>query len=597
MEIKALHTRNFMGLTGDRKWVFPGKINALCAPNGTGKTSLVSALRYAISGLEPENEMIHAGDQTAASQIDTPMGSYMRIKKRKGNAYKMDNKTASWGDLQRRLDAECGCPAKNVKILTSSELLRGLDSRQFGDLLIQYLPEMMDKETVIGKVSGATQFMKNFISDNLPDGEFGPETLDTLFAFITEERRRVKKEILQLETAVKLYGGVPETQETETQLRGKLEMLQKQRDEAVVYEQQLQNYQNIKNTIMRNQSTMKEIDTEIAKIKAVRHPDGERAAVEELMMTSRKAAQAALEAKRQDRAYYNTLKEAVETIRQPICPLSKNIHCTTDKTAVLDELKEAVRLACESYKKHDLEMETAKNKAIETEKKLKAIEADNAAADRKAQLENERKRLSETNLALPEKPAKGPDLAILNNEIANVQKALQNMQNRQKAVLAADEIKAKKLLLTDLEQLHESFSPKGEVKEGITRFYLDEFSGPLNEKARKIFPGMNIKFVSEDGVKILVDVKGIGTYVSLNTLSGGEKTCVIFLLMLLFTRLSGLGIIVMDELSVLDAKTMDGFLTVLENNKDEYDLALIACVNHDDTQELLRLHNIPVLQV
>lgn len=598
MEIKALHTRNFMGLTGDRKWVFPGKIGALCAPNGTGKTSMVSAMRYAISGLEPEDEMIHAGAQTAAAQIDTPKGSYMRIKKRgKANAYKLDGKTASLGDLQRRLDAECGCSAKNAKILTSSELLKNLDSRQFGDLLIQYLPEMMDKEAVIGKVKGATQFMKKFMSDNLPDGEFGPEALDTFFAFVTEERRRVKKEILQLETAVKLYGGVPETQETEAQLRGKLEMLQKRRDEAVVYEQNVQNYLNIKNTIERNQSALKEIDAEIAKINAVRHSDGERTAVEELMMTSRKAAQAALDAKRQDRAYYNTLKEAVDTIRQPYCPLSKNIHCTTDKTAVLDELKEAIRLACESFNKHNQEMETAKNKALETEKKLKAIDADNAAADRKEQLENERKRLSETTLTLPEKPAQGPDLAILNNEIEKVQKALQNMQNRQKAVQAAEEIKAKKILLTDLEHLHESFSPKGEVKEGITKFYLDEFSGPLNEKARQIFPGMTIKFVSEDGVKILVDVKGIGTFVTLNALSGGEKTCVIFLLMLLFSSLSGLGIIIMDELSVLDAGTMDGFLTVLENNKDEYDLALIACVNHDDSQELLKCHNIPELQV
>ena len=279
----------------------------------------------------------------------------------------MDGKTASLGDLQRRLDAECGCSAKNAKILTSSELLKNLDSRQFGDLLIQYLPEMMDKEAVIGKVKGATQFMKKFMSDNLPDGEFGPETLDTFFAFVTEERRRVKKEILQLETAVKLYGGVPETQETEAQLRGKLEMLQKRRDEAVVYEQNVQNYLNIKNTIERNQSALKEIDAEIAKINAVRHSDGERAAVEELMMTSRKAAQAALDAKRQDRAYYNTLKEAVDTSRQPYCPLTKNIHCTTDKTAVLDELKEAIRLACESFNKHNQEMETAKNKALETE--------------------------------------------------------------------------------------------------------------------------------------------------------------------------------------------------------------------------------------
>lgn len=598
MKINTLHARNFMGLNGDHKWEFTDKIMALCAPVGTGKTSVISALRYAVCGTEPaEAELIHAGTQACAVQIDTPSGTYMRIKKKGRTQYRMDNKNASYAEFQQKLEKEAGISLNTAKLITSSELLRGLDSRQFGDLLLQYLPEMMDRDTVIGKVTGANSSMKKIMEDHLPDGEFGPCDLDSFFTYLTEERRKVKKEIAQQETLLRAYGEIPKSQETEAQLQERLKKLQARRDEAVVYEQKLQNYMGLKKAIERNQRALNEIEAEIAKVKeATRHPDGERKAVEELMMASRRSAQAALDAKRQDRAYHNTLKEAVETILQPVCPLSKSIRCTTDKTPVLEELKAAANQACENYKRHAKEMEEAKQKALETETRLKEIDADNAAADRRQQLEQERRRLLDSALSLPEKPEKGPDLAVLNNEIDGVQKALRNIGNQQKAAQAAKELEQKRSLLADVEHLHEAFSPKGEVKSGIMKEYLDAFSGPLNTKVKQIFPAMNISFVSDEGVTVLVDT-GNGQSIPLSALSGGQKTILVFLIMLLFSELSSLRLIILDELSVLDAGAMDGLLTVLEKTKDQYDLALLACVNHDDSSELIRLHNVKELSL
>ncbi len=126
--------------------------------------------------------------------------------------------------------------------------------------------------------------------------------------------------------------------------------------------------------------------------------------------------------------------------------------------------------------------------------------------------------------------------------------------------------------------------------------YLDAFSGPLNTKVKQIFPAMNISFVSDEGVTVLVDT-GNGQSIPLSALSGGQKTILVFLIMLLFSELSSLRLIILDELSVLDAGAMDGLLTVLEKTKDQYDLALLACVNHDDSSELIRLHNVKELSL
>ena len=315
------------------------------------------------------------------------------------------------------------------------------------------------------------------------------------------------------------------------------------------------------------------------------------------MLAARKAAHAALAAKKLDRANYNTLKDAVETIRQPICPLSKNIRCTTDKSSVLGELKEAMNRACESFNLHDKECREATAKALEMEEKLRMIDSENAAADRREQLERQKQQILETTLTLPEKPDKGPDLAEVNAEIDRTRNTLQRLQDYRKVKDAEEKARVKKEELAALESLHTAFSPKGEVKEGITRLYLDEFSGPCNEKAGKLFPGMNIRFVSEGGVSVQVDPKGTGQFVSFRSLSGGEKAAVAFLLMLMFASISGAGIMILDELSVLDESVLDALLLILKEHEDEYDMAVLACVDHTDSRELLEKYGLEIMKI
>ena len=173
MVIKKLHTRNIMGLPGDQCFEFPENMAFMLAPNGTGKTSVITALRYAITGAEPGKDMVHKGAASCAVQIDTPQGCFMRSKRIGKNAvYKINNKSASFKELNERLEAAAGCDLKSAALLTSSELLEAMDSRQFGDLILKYLPEVMDKESVISKVSEVTPLMRKIMEENLPDGDF-----------------------------------------------------------------------------------------------------------------------------------------------------------------------------------------------------------------------------------------------------------------------------------------------------------------------------------------------------------------------------------------------------------------------------------------
>ena len=115
--------------------------------------------------------------------------------------------------------------------------------------------------------------------------------------------------------------------------------------------------------------------------------------------------------------------------------------------------------------------------------------------------------------------------------------------------------------LMTYESLCIAFAPKGKVKESIISFYVEEFSKPCNEKAREIFQNMDIKFVFENGIKVMVDVDGTNQYITFDSLSGGEKACVTFVLLSMLSQLAGFNILIMDELSVLDQDVFTNLIT------------------------------------
>ena len=603
MKIKSLRTRNWKGLPGENRVDFPGKINFLLAKNGEGKTSYITALMYAITGIEPA-DMTHMAADGCAVQIDTAKGSYMRSRKRGKNAvyYVSDNATgkmkkASARELTERITAECGGDLNAAKILTSSELLMSINSKDFGDLVIKYLPELMDRETVISKVTRLTPLMKEIMEKRLPDGEFGAEELEKFFAFLTEERREAKKQVSQLETEIRVLGGVPATNETAEQLTTHLSELQTQRDSAVVYSQQRSYYEQIKGLIERNNAALRSIEEELKTLTAPKHTAEERQQVLNVVTSSQEVWQSALDAFKTDKDLHNTLVASAKEIGQNTCPLSDKIKCTSDKSCALDDLRTRANSICQEMQRLSEEVKKAKASYTDAKAKLETIDRDNAVAARREQLEAERSRIISTMPDMPEKPEQGPDMAYLNTEIEAVRKKLQGIENGEKARKANASLTEKKALRDALEELYSSFSPKGEVKQSLTRLYLDNFSEPLNEKVRYMFPNMKIKFESSDGVKILVDSKGIDQYIPLGSLSGGEQIAVVFLLMLVFGELSGLRVIIMDELSVLDVGVLEGLLLVMDANKDAFDLALLAAASHDDTLQIVESHNIPIISL
>lgn len=600
MKVKSLKTNNFQGLEGVHEFNF-SKITALAQPNGSGKTSLINALRYGLTGVEPAGDVITRGASSMAVRVvlenDSSFLRQQYAEKKKKSRYFVGNASSTLSKLNEFICNELGgVDVNTAKMVSSGELLTKMTSQQFGEMLLRYLPESMTVETILERFSGKNEEQEKIVRDFFPEGEFGVEKINEFHELLKERRRLVKEKITEVNALINSLGSVP-PEESISDIEEKIKATTDKRDEVIKAQEAMKNYNQILSQINMRNSQIQQIDNELAQLKGVHHTDEEINSTFGLLSNSRNIEQgikASLNSLVQTK---KTLDEAIENISKPICPLSAKIKCTVDKTPVLKELEAQRDSLVQDYKnQRDSYIELA-NQIKQLETKYEQMISENNTYLRMQDKLKIKEQLFSQTITLPEKPEDIGSVEALNSELSNLQQRLLFVTNYSKKETYEEKLKGLTQKHLDYENLVLAFSPKGEVKEAITSYYMDEFSEPCNEKASKLFPGMNLKFVSENGVKVLTDPNGSGEHLEFTSLSGGEQASVMFLLVSMLASLSGMGIIILDELSVLDDVVFENLVRVLHENQDEFDMCLLASVDHVDTLKTLKKYDIPVIHL
>ena len=600
MFVKTINTFNFQGLKGLQSFELD-KITALAQPNGSGKTSLINALRFGLTGNSPKGNMINIGEQSAAVKLILENGSNFSRQvfatKGKSAKYYISDKPTNATELSRFISSEMGGVDKKVaKFVSSGELLTSMTSQEFGELLLSYLPETMTAETVISHYPSANEEQKKIIREYFLDKEFEISELKEFQKFIKGRRDRINEAISNCRGALNLLGDTA-PKFTKEELEEKIAVKTKERDDLLAIQANLNNYNQLLRQEQFRQQELARLDAELANIKGVFHTEDELRLANELVVTARNSAMQtrgaieALVAAKQD------LDTAIENISKPICPLSDKIVCTVDKRPVTKELEEKRDKLIEDYKTQRSFYEQTLANIKEYENRYAQMAFENQQFILMQEKQQEKERLLAQVVDVPQKPEETNSLEGITQELQYLQSQMPIVENYSKKDTYLNNIEKLTKKLEDYQALYVAFSPKGEVKEKITSYYLEEFAEPCNEKAGKLFPGMKLKFITQDGVKVLTDPNGSGEYLEFNSLSGGEQASVMFLLVSMLSSLSGMGIIILDELSVLDDNTFENLIRILKENSNEYDMCLIALVDHADMIKTLNKHEIPILSV
>lgn len=600
MFVKTINTFNFQGLKGLQSFDFD-KITALAQPNGSGKTSLINALRFGLTGNSPKGNMINIGEQSAAVKLILDNGSNFSRQvfaiKGKSAKYYISDKPTNATELSRFISSEMGGVDKKVaKFVSSGELLTSMTSQEFGELLLSYLPETMTAETVISHYPSANEEQKKIIKEYFLDKEFEISELKEFQKFIKGRRDYINDLISNCRGALNMLGDTaPEF--TKEELEEKIAAKTKERDDLLAIQANFNNYTQLLRQEQFRQQELARLDEELANIKGVAHTEEELRLANELVTTTRTSAMQirgaieALVSAKQD------LDTAIENISKPICPLSDKIVCTVDKRPVTKELEEKRDKLIEDYKMQRSFYEQTLANITEYENRYAQMTFENQQFILMQEKQQEKERLLAQVIDVPQKPEEANSLEGITQELQYLQSQVSIVENYNKKDTYLNNIEKLTKKLEDYQALYVAFSPKGEVKEKITSYYLEEFAEPCNEKASRLFSGMKLKFVTQDGVKVLTDPNGSGEYLEFNSLSGGEQASVMFLLVSMLSSLSGMGIIILDELSVLDDNTFENLIRILKENSDEYDMCLIALVDHTDMINALNKYEIPILSV
>ena len=593
MKIEKLQIKDFQGLSGKRTYTFPEKITALAMKNGSGKTSLINAIRYGVAGDYPKANAITVGAEKADVGITMSDGvQVIRELPQKGSAkYWYMRKAIKKEELEKAMTARTGVTPAATHLTTASELVGVMKPQDLSDFMLSYIPETLDTATLIGYVGRVTDGMQSIMEEGFPKTSFGVDELDRFYAAVYDRRRETSRKKSEAEAAIRTFGRQARPEESKEELEkaaAALKELMKARD---LYQTKLSAYQKAEAQMKSTNALIAKLTAEIASIKAeaVKPEEKERLQkeIEKKQVELDQQKRVAITLKNSIQA----LQKAINNLKKPICPLSDKLTCTTDKTVVADELEASLKESEDTLAQQTASITKLVEDLSAMNQSLRDMDAAQTAYTRKQALQEQLKQAESMKTELPEKPEE-PEKKDLDNEWNAIQKKLKLHEDANRAEAYKKDLAALTAEYEDLNSLVNAFAAKGRVRREITAAYISAFEEACNERAEELKPGMRMKFQSGNGITPLLDVNGTGVYNPFSALSGGEKIFMVFLLLDMFNSMCGLKLMILDELSVLDKDNLGSLLDLLVNHTDNYDQVILATVDHPDIVDELSKRNI-----
>lgn len=587
MRIDKLQVLNFQGLKGQHEYLFRDKMYALCQKNGTGKTSFINALRYGLSGAKPSGDVMTGGEKTFAVGLSVDGDRFIRQEfSDRSPKYYFNEKSVTKKDFDREISEHTENNSNIVKIATSSEVISAMKPQEFGDLILSYIPEQLTVEKIFGYLDDAQESVKSFIEMNLPEGTFGTEELVSVYNMAVETRRETKRKINELTGQMKGLGEIERTEKTSEEYKNMQRELGMAQADIIERIKQKMAYEKAKALYDEQMKMITEAEN---KLKAIALPDRipTREETEAKIIDCQKKMQNASLVMGTLKQNLDLFEKSLKDIEKPVCPLSNKLKCTTDKSVVKADLEKGVRDTRRAIDAQQSNYDATNKALLSFQKELSEIDAVILKFKEREQLKKNIEKMRSTLPAVPADPGKVENAENVVKDMNNLVVLQKKAEKFEEYVSLKKEYDKNSEKLKDLEYIVSVFSPKGRIKECVIKYYISSFEEECNRKAAMLKKGFNIKFVSDNGITVMTDIDGSGNYRTYNQLSGGEKVFSMFVILDMLCNLTGLRIMIFDELSVLDKDAFASLVHMIKENEDDYDMVILSAAEHDDIRECL----------
>lgn len=564
----------------------PGKLNYCFHPNGYGKTSLLDALRYGLTGSLPG----YTVDSAAVEIIEAISGlDIYRARSGESTSCKIggpDGKKSTEKTLNKALVDVSGISLENLKLLSSGDIFSRMKPDDFLALLLEFIPERLTYETVISYIDGFTDEMDAMLNFYLPaDGQFGIQALDECAAAMSDARRGMKANLNQnKQVLATLKAG--EATRTLEQIESELIDIQVAERMSKDVEKKQKDYEMLEARRKKQENQIKQREEWLEANQAAKPDPASLEQWKKERAEKDTARKKAVEGKATAAAAITNLERTLKYLELPTCIISKKLACTTDKSGAKNEVSEALEKNRKLVEQCAADIKDCEARMTEIDKLVEQYHAEEKKYNSYQRIINELKTLKESLITLPEKPAAGKGM-----ELAERKKKLEDEKELVTAGIYRKKLEAMNKSLEDdiavYSSLIDVFADKGPVKTGIIEYYVREFERVCNTYSSKA-EGFEVGFVPEDGVKVYAKTPAAVEPVYYTGLSSGERIFVSFLVLDMLNQLTGMRMAFIDNLEQLDRKSLEYAHSILTSAEfmGSYDHIFVCGVDNQDITEV-----------
>lgn len=590
MIIEKLLLKNF-GIYESKEFLFQ-RISVLLDRNGAGKSTVLKALNFALDG-DFEDGMVRDGENEMSVSVRFGTGLVVQRQVKNGRVtHRMGYdklKAATKEAVNSAVAAMTGTTMDKLRVIASSSDLFKMKPEELAKFFMGNIPNMMTADKVISYLDDVNPDMEKKVRYILPQGEFSQEAIDTAYKELFNERTILARDIKSDKSKIMGYdfeisirsSGIIQEELTEVLKRiGELESYAVQKKQWEKLKEQRQETLDTLHTIQQEYQAIvvPDIPQDVEKRKAYRVQLEQTIDLLTEQITELKQNIASVES-----MIVNT-KQIILKLQEGFCPQLHGMKCPNDWSGKIHEFESSLLKLKENSASCKKKKDEKQNELSAAKAKLQDFDAQCHLLERKQALMSKFIDLRPTLQELPEEP-KTVDMDSVLNRKSSLEEELKIALRHEQLTSVKNGLPVKEKVYDVLDRLVSAFSPKGEVLEKNLKYYLSFFEEQINAKAKEL--GYQIVLKSQNGLMIKIGKTGKPA-VKLDHASGGEKGIALFLLLDLLNSITGINLIFLDEIEILDREVLEKLMELVTGKLDHYDHIVIAGVNHSDTIDVMK---------
>lgn len=583
--ITTISIRNFKGI--EDLQLNAKKLNAIIGKCGSGKSSLLDAIRFALTG-KAGKEVIRKGCREASVVLRFSDNSTIeRIRRTSENISKCNGKTSTKRSLDEFLTARNMNPCW-IESLCSVDWFAGLSSKDLNNFFMTILPLRAKAETVVELVAqldkDLTEKKEKYLMEEILKKQeiFSFNDLANGYNTAYTVRQELKRKYNEMLPRCTFNETVPA--KTREDIEKELNNISQVEAAEKEYSKRLKEYASSKKqhdlAIKRLDEMKKELDT----YSSCKKPKEETKTQAE---ADRKLFQVHIKRTNEYIGTINStldlLKRTLDNLDKPICPISEKLICTTDKSQLKEELLSLIQKNENALASNKEFLAKCEDQVRKRDDIISNYQKEVYRYEQKTTLENNiSKFIVPEILPEPQKVEKA-HLEAKKKELLDLLSILSRYEKVQQNKKELAKIKDK----YDLAQ----FAVKVlDSKIGIPALILQRtlrfFEKKCNEKASLLREGFQIHFLSDNGITIQVSPGKGKPFVDMKEVSTGEFVCVAYILMTMIGEATKCHLFLIDNLDRLDTEYLNALLSLLEEDK-KIEQVFLGGVDHADVERTL----------